>query len=159
MNNDNWARRSALTGSFRSLAITALCFAAVLSGCASSGPRQTADGAATEGGVPESLQQRAQERWQLLVAGEPDKAYEFLSPGYRSTVTKQDYGRKAHQSRIKWTAARWRDGHCAQDDACSVRMEVQYAVSMPSAGDVPSQTLLTESWLKVDGQWYFLPEG
>lgn len=154
--------RSAASGSvrmvgrtgLRGLLFTGLC--AGLAACAGGGGSATRpDDAAS--GAPAALERRAVERWQLLIEGKPEEAYEYLTPGYRSTMGRQEYTRSALMGAIKWNSVAWRDAECSSADACKVRLQVGYSVRMSGAGDVPSINMQEESWLLTGGQWYFLP--
>lgn len=137
----------------RTTCVIGLC--AGLAACAGAGSTARPSGAAE--GVPSALEQRAVERWELLIDGKPERAYDYLTPGYRSTVGRQEYARNALMGAIRWRAVNWRDAECASADACKARLQVEYTVRMSGAGDVPSINLQEESWLLIDGKWYFLP--
>lgn len=108
--------------------------------------------------VSEILEQRAMARWQMIIEGKGNEAYAYLTPGYRSTHSEREYARSVILGAIKWNKATWQDAECSAPDACKAKVMVDYSVRMPGAGDVPSFRLMQESWLLIDGEWYFLPE-
>ena len=65
----------------------ALC-AASLAGCAGGPAASKADAPAASGA--KSVEARAQQRWDLLVAGKAAQAYDFFSPGYRQVKDRED---------------------------------------------------------------------
>jgi hypothetical protein len=157
-------------GSIRALAFgLALAF---LAGCQSGGTRP--DGAAatpgptgadaavapTDGKTMDPLLARATERWQLLIAGKFAEAYEYLSPGYREVVDREEYVQTMAKRQVFWNAAEAHDQEC-RDGFCRVRVDVLYTVNMPvmGVGEVSSSTTVIENWLLgEDGRWYFVPE-
>lgn len=106
----------------------------------------------------EALERRVMARWQHLIAGETLQAYEYLTPGYRSTRTPESYIRTVRSPAISWTSASWRDATCSTPDSCLVDLLLSYSVRIPNAGQRPGFRAIQERWLNVDGQWYHLPE-
>ena len=51
----------------------------------------------------EVFPQRAEARWEALLAGDLETAYSYLSPGYRSTLSVVDWGVSQRMRRVKWT--------------------------------------------------------
>jgi hypothetical protein len=162
---NEFSRRSAAAwmafGTIRRL-LTAAIMIIALAACATAN-RSQKSGADAIGADPDSpstpdaLERRAVERWQFLIDGQPDKAYEYLSPGFRTTVSQREYARNAFTNTIKWNSVTWRAAECATADACEVQVLIGYSVRMAGAGDVASINLQKENWVKVDGEWYFLP--
>ena len=37
------------------------------------------------------IKEKAVQRWDYLIAHQAEKAYDFLSPGYRTTITRENY--------------------------------------------------------------------
>ena len=146
--------------SLRGLALLAAL--AVLPGCQSGGTRP--DGAASASlAAPATSEElvtaRANERWQLLIAEEFAKAYDYLSPGYRDVVEFEEYEKQMQSRQIRWTEAQVTDVECGSGK-CNVRIQMDYVVRVPTfgVGEVPVTTTLTETWLASDGGWYFLPD-
>lgn len=108
--------------------------------------------------VEPDIKVRAQERWDALLAGDFDTAYSFLSPGYRSSHSRVDFEIGLRSRRIRWTSARVEASTC-EADVCSVAVKLGYKVTQPVPG-VPvweSSELLSERWVRTDGQWWYLP--
>ena len=105
------------------------------------------------------VQQRALDRWNLLIEHKPDKAYDYLTPGYRSTQTRDEYVKAKNQTQIHWQSVAPIDQKC-DADMCTVRIMITSKVTLPQlqGHEVETQSPLTERWLKSDGQWYFLPD-
>lgn len=105
-----------------------------------------------------ALEERAVARWQLLIDRKPEQAYEYLTPGYRSTRPLADYRGAPRSPTVEWTGIRWHQAECEQPDSCQVKLLLDYQMSAPSAGNIPGIQELSERWLRLDGTWYHLPE-
>lgn len=104
------------------------------------------------------LRERVLERWNYLIENNFHAAYEYLTPGYRATRTAQAYAATAKAAVLDWTGVEWLRQECDTEDSCKVELVLNYQVRMPSVGKVPAVTSVEERWIRVDGQWYFLPE-
>ncbi len=136
--------------------------AAVLVACGATTPQKSAPVAAVKAlSAEDAVAQRAKERWDLLIAKQPAKAYEYLSLGTRTTTPQNAYIRRIAGSDVKWTSAEVRDIGCAEQDLCRVQVLVTYKTrsGLVGVGETESTTPVNESWLLGDdGQWYFVPE-
>ena len=105
------------------------------------------------------VEQRAVKRWELLVAGKPEDAYEYLTPGYRQTRNKEDYTQLILNRPIQWTGVSYLDKLCESADACSVKVKIKFKLDspIPGVGVIHSENPQQEQWIRSDGQWYFLP--
>ena len=107
----------------------------------------------------EAITQRTQERWKLIVAGDFTSAYDYLTPGARAVMSLDAYAGRLGMAQIKWTGATVDWVKCEDADTCQAQVAVDTLITVPGTGQgqVPGQTKLVESWLRSDGQWYFLP--
>ncbi len=123
-----------------------LCLLLLLSACASTG------------GSKGSIEQRATERWDFLFSDNLTAAYDYLSPGYRSSVSLKQYQRTILLQRIKWTSAKYIESECAET-SCKVKISIDYTVygALPGVKSFDGTQEIEESWVKVDGNWYFVP--
>lgn len=137
--------------------------ALLVAGCASETKR--ADGsrangeAATGKSVPNSeAERRAVERWNLLIAHNAEKAYDYLSPGYRATKKRDDYAREMNDRPVKWTkVAPYREA-CDKPDVCVIDLQLDIGVKVPGVSQtVSSVGFVTETWIRTRGKWYVLP--
>lgn len=118
-----------------------------------------AGGAGKSGGSTETvIERRAMERWNLLIAGDYAKAYEYFSPGYRSTRPVGAYVAAVKPAIMTWRSVDWRGVECDTPDSCEARFILHYTVQMPSAGATPGVTEVKERWVRLDGRWYHLPQ-
>ena len=123
-----------------------ICLLLLLSACASTG------------GSKGSIEQRATERWDFLFSDNLTAAYDYLSPGYRSSVSLKQYQRTILLQRIKWTSAKYIESECAET-SCKVKISIDYTVygALPGVKSFDGTQEIEESWVKVDGKWYFVP--
>lgn len=135
------------------LAIAAI---AALAGCASGGGAR-GTGARDDSAV---LDARAVERWNLLIAKDFAKAYEYLSPGIRSTKSKEKYAQELSGTPVKWEKVQFLNKECASADSCKVLVQIDYEVTIPSAGvgKVKVPAPVEEQWVRLKGKWYFVPQ-
>jgi hypothetical protein len=128
-------------------AINGLLLAALVSACATSQPAAS------------DIRQRAQARWDAVLAGDYDTAYGLYSPGYRSSHSRVDFEIEQRLRRIKWSSAEVQESSC-EADVCTVVTRVAYQVAgaVPGVPDWKSKKDVKERWVRTDGQWWFLPE-
>ena len=124
-----------------------LCFAALLAACAAPVSQESL------------VEQRVNERWEKLLSGDLAGAYEYLSPGYRSSVTSLQYQRSILLKQVKWTSAKYLESNC-EGVNCIARVNVGYTVygALPGVKSFSSSRDVEETWLQVDGIWYFVPK-
>lgn len=109
-------------------------------------------------GVP--LEERAAARWEAVLAGEWGRAYEFLSPGYRATVTPQAYEIAARARTVRWKAARFQELRECEESYCKVAMVIDFEARtrVRGAGNLTVPQIIEEHWIMRDGVWYFVPD-
>ena len=129
---------------FRSLGM--LVSLLLLSACASTEPKTS------------SIEERATAYWDTLFSGDLAGAYEFLSPGYRSSVSSMDYQRSILAKQVQWTSAKYVDSDCSET-TCTVGISMGYRVSgaVPGVKSFTGTQKVEESWIKIDGMWYLVP--
>ena len=106
-----------------------------------------------------AIQQRAQDRWDALLAKDYATAYSYLSPGYRSSVSVTDYEINVRARRVQYVSAEYRSHRC-EEAACTVEIMVGYKVDRPLTGlpEWKGSSMVEERWVFTDGKWWFLPE-
>jgi len=98
------------------------------------------------------VRERAQSRWDALIKGNLDVAYEYLTPGTRSMVTLGVYRSKIRPG--LWQKASVESVSCEEVDQCEVVMLVEY-----SHRDMHSRKLqVKELWLLDGGGWWYVPK-
>ena len=130
------ARRRALTAA-------ALAGVLTLAACAS-----------TPATPEDQLRQRAQARWNALVANDFAKAYTYAPPSFRAVTNPQDY-RTRFGPAASWKSAWVHDVTC-EAERCTVSVRVTLNVRAPQfATKLPNiETYTQETWVREDGQWW-----
>jgi len=112
-------------------------------------------------GSSASVEKRAEERWNYLIARQAEKAYDYLTPGVRATQTRENYASAMNNRPVRWTAAKFNRKEC-DADRCKVYIDVSYSVVVPGSGvmgkPVSSSSTQSETWVHVKNGWYFLPK-
>jgi len=103
-----------------------------------------------------ALEQRVTAKWDALIRKDFVTAYSFTSPEYRKLFSlnafKGGFGNKAA----------WRRGEVVNvdfkgDDAATVGINIYFVYHPPQAEQaLDMQTYVQESWVLVDGQWWYL---
>lgn len=108
---------------------------------------------------PDNVDRRSVERWNFLIAHQAEKAYDYLSPGFRSTQEREAYATAMNNRPLQWKGAKFKRKEC-DADRCKVEIDVSYLLVMPGAlgKSVESTSTQSETWILVDGEWYFLPK-
>lgn len=130
-------------------AVAALTVSLVVAGCAVTGP-------AEQRSAEQVISERAEVRWQHLIRGDFESAYEYLSPAYRSGHSLRDY-RARHKPGL-WTGAEVKSVTCREPEICEVEVEVAYQYVARLGRPVAGKRVLRESWRKDAGEWWNVPE-
>lgn len=106
----------------------------------------------------EALKQRVMAKWDALIRKDFAAAYSFTSPGYRELFSlsafKGRFGNKVSWQRIEVVNVDWKS-----DDAATVSIKIHFAYYPPQAERALDMTThVKESWVRVDGQWWYLVE-
>jgi hypothetical protein len=106
-----------------------------------------------------SIAERAQDRWEALLAGDYETAYAFYSPGYRSTKSVVDFAIGVRSRRVRWTSAEYMEHSCLEN-SCTVLFNVGFTVNRPVPGmkKFEGSNTVEEKWVKTEGQWWYFPK-
>jgi hypothetical protein len=106
-----------------------------------------------------SIEERAQDRWDALLAGDYETAYSYFSPGYRSSVSVVDFEIMVRTRRVRWVSAEYMD-HSCEESACTVKFKIGFKVARPVLGmpEWKGYDTVDEKWVKTKGQWWYLPK-
>jgi len=107
----------------------------------------------------DSIENRAMGRWDALLSEDVEAAYAFLSPGYRSSVSLMQYQRSILQRQVALTGANYTRSECSEI-TCKVMISLNYRVSgaLPGVKHYEGAKGIEESWVKMDGLWYYVPK-
>ncbi|MFB1011060.1 MAG: hypothetical protein QMB92_06415 [Thiopseudomonas sp.] len=108
----------------------------------------------------EQVLSRAEQRMAALKALDFDKAYKFMSPGYRATnslaVFKADFSGAVNM--LSYEVIR---SGCPEEDVCQVVVKTQYTISGLGTPYSDEQKFVidpvaTQKWILVDGKWWYV---
>ncbi|MFV0680481.1 hypothetical protein [Ottowia sp.] len=111
-------------------------------------------GCANIGRTPEEVvTQRVEQRWDALIAGNFEKAWEYTQPAYRGAVKQADY-RKQFGSAAQWRGIQVHSVEC-EAERCKVRIRLTTRMLMPPFRNQEVSTAIDEVWVREDSQWWF----
>lgn len=96
------------------------------------------------------VSERAQQRWNLLMSGQVDQAYEYLSPASRSTVSR-DLFRRRFSGGQGWRSVKVEKVDC-RPEACQVRMLLEYDIREITG----LKRSFEETWVRDSGSWWLV---
>lgn len=145
---------------FRTLSIAAVI---VVSACSTTKPESPAlrdenMQVLSQQDLGKMIGDRAVMRWKNIIARKFDNAYELLSPGYRETHGKKEYAEVIANRPVHWTKATFVGHDCESADVCTIRVNIEFDVLMPSVGRVSSENVVNEKWIRIEDKWYFFPD-
>ena len=127
--------------------LAAICAAILLSACAATGKTK------------QTIEDRVNGRLAAVLANDIEGAYKYLTPGYRSSVTLEQYRRFFENRKVKWTSAKYVESEC-DESSCTVQVNVGFTIygALPGVKSMNSSQYADEKWIMVDGQWYMVPQ-
>ncbi|HET9032423.1 MAG TPA: hypothetical protein VFN25_05920 [Dokdonella sp.] len=140
---------------------TLLAVGSLMAGCttqATKSDHAAADASPVSDSAKKLVEKRAIERWDLLIAHKAEKAYDFLSPGYRATKKRDDYAAEMNHRPVQWEKVLPYSQTCDKPNVCVISLQVDSDVKMQGISqNVPVLGFVTETWIKTQGKWYYLP--
>ena len=129
-------------------AMAAVLVTSFLAGCATT----------TSNSPEQHVAKLAQERWDLVLAGDYVEAYEYYSPGYRSAVDLTDYIVEMKVRRVRWISADMKDISC-EENVCKLKWQIGYEVFQPVPGMERWShfTQMEDDWILLNGKWWYVP--
>lgn len=113
---------------------------------------------ATTASLESRVEDRAMARWDALLSGDLAGAYEYLSPGIRSSISSLEYQRSVLLNPIQWTSVKYINHEC-KETTCKVMIKLAFKVSgvLPGVPSMEEEMDISESWILTAGEWYFVP--
>ncbi len=107
----------------------------------------------------EIVSERAKARWDALIRGDLQTAYDYLSPGYRQSTPFGRYRRKIRGVGL-WRKARVERVECDEAEVCKVLVMVDVHLVIPRSGGEPIESTnpVYERWIYSEGQWWYVPD-
>ncbi|CAB1274331.1 hypothetical protein [Candidatus Nitrosacidococcus tergens] len=112
--------------------------------------------------VPKEQQvgERAVARWQALITQDWQRAYNYLSPGYRG-VHSLDLYKSRFGNAVHWEDIRLTETTCSEENLCRVVLSLTFTYTGHVGQMVPGQhqQIIKEKWIKEQNQWwYYIPK-
>lgn len=125
--------------------------ALLLSGC------QSGDGDSSQS---QSVEERAQARWDHMVERDFAEAWGYYTPGYRETTSAEEFAATVRKRPVRWEEATV-VAHTCEGDRCEVVVEVSYRVPQAPAGlnNARGKRELTETWIRTQDHWWYSDPG
>lgn len=100
--------------------------------------------------------ERAQARWDALIAQDPETAYQYRTPGYREKNSVMDHAVQYSRRQITWTEAEVRDAECTEE-RCNLKIMIGYrADGAPGVlSGMKGRRPVDEVWVLIDNQWWY----
>lgn len=102
--------------------------------------------------------ERAQARWNALIAGEHEAGYAYYTPGFREQTSVVDFTIDMRGRPVQWVAAEVVSAEC-DGDRCEVETDLEYRVPSAPAqmSGMGNRRPIEETWIRIDGSWWFVP--
>ncbi len=97
----------------------------------------------------------AQSRWDALLKGDIEAAYDLLTPASRTIVTLETFRRKS--GLVAWKEARISGVVCSAEDLCTASVTAKYAYTLRTGQRVENEQYIAETWRNVSGAWRYVP--
>lgn len=107
---------------------------------------------------PETVEERAQARWEAMAAGDFEEAWNYYSPGYRDTTPVEAFAEDMRRRPVRWTGAEVLGAEC-DGDRCKVSARVSYRIPSGPTGieDMEPSRHVNETWIRTRDQWWYAP--
>lgn len=100
-----------------------------------------------------AVRDRANSRWQTLMAGDYAKAYTFTTPTFRKNTTEAAY-LEQFEKKPQWHGAEVLTVTCATPASCVAKVRIVVKIALPRTKLDRITTHSDEKWLLEDGQWW-----
>ncbi len=110
------------------------------------------------GSAEKIVEQRAKQRWELILQKQYMDAYQYLTPGYRATTPIDIYSVSLRKSPVRWQSATFRSVQCQSESLCIATFDIDAKVvgQLRGADSMAVSSQVQDEWLLVDGQWYYV---
>lgn len=99
------------------------------------------------------VRQLATQRWQALLAGKFDQAYEFAVPSFRKIRSLDYYRVNLASVPVRWLSAEVIRVDC-EALRCTARIKLTSEPRVPNFRGTKLETGLDEVWVQENGQWW-----
>ena len=124
------------------------CLALTLAGC------QSGEDSAAR---PQTVEERAQARWDRMVERDFAGAWEYYTPGFRQQYQQDIFASDMRDRPVQWLGAEVLESRCESDDKCEVTVSLNYRTQAPGLRSNMEVTReLKDEWIRLDGQWWYV---
>lgn len=103
-----------------------------------------------------ALEERVTAKWEALIRRDFAAAYAFTSPAYRATFPLDAFQRR-FAGKVAWRRIEVVAVDFTDDDAAVVGIDLHFVYYHPQRDQATDMvTFIQESWVRVDGQWWYL---
>lgn len=102
------------------------------------------------------LKERVLARWQALIKGDFEAAYQFETPAYRAIYAPLQF-KYQFGNQVMWRAANVISVRYADPEVAKVRVEVLYRYAEAEKADsnvLNTTSQVDESWFRKEGNWW-----
>lgn len=104
-----------------------------------------------------ALKQRVMDKWDALIRHDFAAAYALTSPAYRQQFSLGAFKRQFATGKIVWQRVEVADVDFKGDDAAKVGIKIHFVYYPPQAEKaINMANYVQESWVRSDGQWWYL---
>lgn len=104
----------------------------------------------------QQVEARSQKRMDLIMAGKTEKAYEYMTPGYRATNGVPRFRADFAAGASRFIESNVSSSSC-EEDVCTVKVAIKYNhVSSIGSKPIPIERSTEERWIRIDNQWWFV---
>ncbi len=104
----------------------------------------------------EAVARRAQERWDLLVKGDLQKAYGFFSPSTRAVTSFEAWKELGVPRSTVWKKAQVIKVECPDEQRCVARVNLDHQPLVLEGRLGTISSAIDETWLVDNGEWWLL---
>lgn len=109
--------------------------------------------------APEVLARRVVERWRAMIDRNFHLAYQFCSPAFRALYTPKAHAGRYGSAKMVWERVQVQSIAADGADAAKVYVKIFSRVPLPDTEKmIPHVTVVTESWLRSEGEWWYVPD-
>lgn len=104
------------------------------------------------------VSERAQARWDAVIAADHETAYTFYTPGFRQQTSMVDYTIDMRSRPVQWVDAEVESATC-DGDRCTLVTQVEYRVPSAPAqlSGMGNRRPIEETWIRIEENWWFVP--
>lgn len=103
-----------------------------------------------------ALEQRVIAKWDALIKNDFATAYTFTSPAYRK-LHSLDFFKSSFGDKVKWQRVEVIDVDFKGEDAAAVGINIHFVYYQKETEKILSmKNYVKESWVHVDGQWWYV---